>query len=53
MLVRQLLADKRKTASGANDVPLYLDVDAVLYYRRDLSCRYCTTALLVTMQLTS
>ena len=33
MLVRQLLAGKSKAASGANDVPLLLDVDAVPFYR--------------------
>lgn len=33
MLVRQLLAGKSKAASGANDVPPLLDVDAVPFYR--------------------
>ena len=42
-----------QTAPGANDVTPILDVDAVPFYRWDLSCRYCTTALPVTMQLTS
>ena len=33
MLARQLTADKSKAASGATDVPPFLDVDAVLFYR--------------------
>ena len=45
MLVRQFLADKSKAACGATDVPSFLDVDAVLFYRRDLSRRCCTTPL--------
>ena len=53
MLVRQLLADKSNAASGATDMPPLLDVDAVLFDKRDLSCRCFTTPLLVTMQLTS
>ena len=34
MLVRQFLADKSRTASGATDAPPLVDVDAVLFYRR-------------------
>ena len=33
MLVRQFLASKSKAASGANDVPPFLDVDAVPFHR--------------------
>ena len=39
MLVRQLTADKSTATSDATDVPPFLDVDAVLFHRRDLSCR--------------
>ena len=44
---------QKQTASGANDVAPLLDVDAVPFNRRDLSCQYCTTALPVTIQLRS
>ena len=52
LLVRQLLANSN-TASGATDAPPPVDVDSVLFYRRDLSCRCCTSPLPVTMQLPS
>ena len=52
MFVSQLLANS-KTASDATDAPSLVDVDSILFCRRDLSCRCRTTPLPVTMQLTS
>ena len=42
---------QQNTGSSATDVLPLVDVDAVLLYKRDLSCRYCTTPLPVAMQL--
>ena len=53
MLVRQLLANRSKQLPVRMMCLRFFDVDAVPFYRRDLLCRYCTTALPGTIQLTN